>query len=77
MNLTLKNGDLSVYGLACGYIQQRDIDHNVNVTLWQEGGPCYHVRAHDHNTGSRLFRHSTNSLAEARRVYKTLTCPIN
>jgi len=64
------NGDVSSYALACGYIQQRDLAPGVQITLWHEGGPCYHVRAHDHNEHKRVFWHATESLTEARRVYR-------
>jgi len=74
----LKNGvDLSRYALHCGYIQERDIEPGLTLTLWHEGGPCYHVRLHDHNNHNRIFWHVTESITEARKVYKSLTCSIN
>jgi len=67
--LKTKTGLLTAYGLACGYIQEKELSPNVWVTLWHEGGPCYHVRAHDHNTGKRLFWFASGSLKECRKVY--------
>jgi len=69
-----KDGSLSAYALACGYIQRRDTAPNVSITLWHEGA-CYHVRKHDHNTGRRAFWHSTESLTEARRVFRKGVAP--
>lgn len=66
----LKNGDVSRYALHCGYIQKRELEPGVEITLWQEGGPCYHVRAHDFNTGKRLFWFSSGSLTGCRKVYR-------
>ncbi len=37
------NGELSTYALACGYIERIETPEH-SVTLWHEGGPCYHVR---------------------------------
>ena len=65
-----KQGHLTAYGLACGYIEQRDLAPGVQVTLWHEGGPLYHVRAHDHNTHVRLFWFTSPSLKECRKVYR-------
>lgn len=36
-------GELTTYALACGYIERIDRGEH-SVTLWHEGGPCYHVR---------------------------------
>jgi hypothetical protein len=66
----LSKGDISRYALACGYTQQREISPGVQVTLWHEGGPCYHVRAHDFNNGVRLFWYTSESLTAARRAYR-------
>ena len=60
-------GELTSYGLSCGYIQQTEIN-NVNLTLWKEHN-CYHVRKHDHNTGIRLFWNVYDNLTEARKDY--------
>jgi len=70
-----KNGDVSRYALACGYIQKRELAPNIEITLWHEGGPCFHVRAHDHNTHERIFWHATKSLTEARKVYRSGKAP--
>jgi len=67
-NFKNANGDVSQYALHCGYIQKRELSPNVEITLWHEGGPCYHVRAHDFNSGTRLFWFSSGSLTDCRRV---------
>ena len=60
------NGDLTVYALACGYVQTKGVN-NTQIALWREGGPAYHVRIHDFNTHERIFWRSTSNLTEARR----------
>lgn len=62
------HGRLTAYALACGYIEQRDINDKV-TTLWHEGGPCYHVRQHDFKTNTRVFWDSFESLPAARARY--------
>ncbi len=67
-----KNGDLSVYALACGYVQHRR--HGwLRLALWHEGA-CFHVRAHGIETGERVFWFS-GKLGEARRVFRTGKMP--
>ena len=66
------NGDVSLYSLACGYIQKRETSPGVEVTLWREGA-CYHVKVHDFNEHRRLFWFSSESLTECRKVYKSRT----
>lgn len=61
-------GRLTPYALACGYIEQKERD-GIRTTLWHEGGPCFHVRQHDHNTGTRLFWDSFESLPKARNRF--------
>ena len=68
-------GDITAYALACGYTQERYMSPGVHITLWHEGGPMYHVRAHDHAAGTRLFWHTTPSLKEARAVYRLGRAP--
>lgn len=64
-----KTGRLTPYALACGYVEQCESPSAVRLTLWHEGGPCYHVRAHDHANHKRLFWDSFESLSEARKRY--------
>ena len=65
-----KDGSLTVYALACGYIEQHDIKENdCRVTLWGECGQ-YHVRAHQFNGGGRLAWESFHSIKDAREFYK-------
>ena len=62
-------GRLNVYSFACGYQERRELPNGIEVTLWHEGGPCYHVRSHDHATGKRIFWESFPHLTEARRLF--------
>ena len=63
---------LTSYALACGYLEQIDLN-GVRVTLWMENG-CespYHVRAHDFNEHLRKAWECFETLAEARRFFRT------
>ena len=64
-------GRLTPYALSCGYIERRALEGfaDADVTLWHEGGPVFQVRAHDRETGTRLFWETTDTLGEARKVY--------
>lgn len=63
-----KDGWLTSYALACGYVEQKDYGP-VRITLFFEHG-CYHVRAYDHDQKVRLFWETFRTLTEARRYYK-------
>lgn len=68
-------GMLTPYALACGYIQRASDTGEYRTAgrvldLWHEGA-CYHVRAHDHANGSRLFWDSFPTLTEAREHWRT------
>jgi hypothetical protein len=60
-------GELTSYGLSCGYIQRHELN-GINITLWKEHN-CYHVRGHNHNTSNRLFWNSYSTLTPARKDY--------
>ena len=63
-------GQLTAYALACGYKEHKE-SHGIVCQLWYEG--CYHVRAHDHEEGRRVFWDSFNTLSEARALYGKFT----
>lgn len=60
-------GRLTPYSLACGYIEQYE-RNGKQVTLWLEHA-ALHVRAHDFNTGKRLFWDCPETLTAARRRF--------
>lgn len=67
-----KDGSLTAYSFACGYVQEFELN-GVRLQLYHEGA-VYQVRAHDHNTGTRLFWDSFDSyiaggLGLARKRY--------
>ena len=62
-----KNGRVTVYGFACGYIESKD-NNGIKTTLWMEHG-TYHVRQHDFNVGKRNFWKSFPTLTEARKLF--------
>lgn len=68
-----KNGDLSVYALACGYLQVRE-KGGIEYRLWHEGA-CFHVRAVNSETRERIFWYSTEKLGAARKVFRTGKMP--
>ena len=73
INLDLKNraGRLTRYGLSCGYLETKEVG-DVVITMWQEGGPLVHVRAHDFSIGKRLSWESFEKLNDARKYFDKL-----
>ena len=71
-----KTGRLTPYALACGYVEQFELEEN-QVRLWHEGGPYFHVRQHDFKNHERIFWESFPTLAQARKRFdkavKTIT----
>ena len=69
---TLKNGDVSKQGLACGHIQR--FENNViknkdfHLDLWLDGG-VYHVRAYELDGRGCLCFVSFDSLTKARKFF--------
>lgn len=64
-----KDGSLTAYSFACGYIECKEKD-TLHLDLWHEGA-CYHVKASTDK--ARLFWHSFEKLGEARRYFKQQT----
>jgi hypothetical protein len=60
-------GELTAYGLACGYIEKYEALQQ-SLTLWREGG-IYHVRRHNHFHNKRVFWVSFEKLTDARKTY--------
>ena len=79
-----KDGSLTAYAFACGYIQTFEKD-GYSVSMWHEGGPCYHVRLHDHGisitqpngprfSNGRIFWQSEESMSKMKALYnRTVT----
>jgi len=69
------SGTPTAYGYDCGY---QDVDEWKGITtrLYREHG-CYHIRQHDHRTGTRLAWERTTSLTEARDAYARLVAHIH
>lgn len=63
-----KNGDLTHYALACGYIQKIDIS-DFSIVLWHEGGPCFHVSMRDNKNNTRVFWKVFENLTSARKYW--------
>ena len=60
-----KNGDISVYSLACGYIQEKQTRKG-NVELYKDGN--FHVRIF--NGTERISWECFDSLTEARKAFR-------
>jgi hypothetical protein len=60
------NGDVSLYGFACGHIQRKE-ENNIRLDLWKEG--VWHVRAHEFDGRGRLFWESFDTLTQARKFF--------
>lgn len=67
-NIKGKNGKLTAYGLACGYVETHEKDtKKVELYVQHE---CYHVRFFD--TGKQfkwIEWNSTRSLTDARKMF--------
>lgn len=62
------NGWLTAYALACGYIET--IDHpTINMSLCDNGGGLYDVKAYDCEAHKRLFWESFETIKEARTFF--------
>lgn len=73
---TNKDGSLTGYALACGYIERktyysRNGEAYTQVSLWREGN-VYHVRAHEFNGQGRISWDSFDlgELHVARRAWR-------
>jgi hypothetical protein len=60
-----KNGDLSAYSFACGYIQEKQTGKG-NVELYKDGN--FHVRIF--NDSERISWDCFDSLMEARKAFR-------
>ena len=64
-----KNGDLTHYALACGYVQEFELQ-KMSLKLFNDGGPVFHVRLHDHGEGVRVFWQCFETLTGARNYWR-------
>jgi hypothetical protein len=60
-----KNGDLSAYSFACGYVQEKQTN-NGKVELYKDGN--WHVRIFDDQPHGRWV--SFDTLGEARKAFR-------
>jgi len=64
-----KNGELSAYAFACGYVQQKDFG-KINLSFYHEGGNCYSVQAYDFGKSEKIFWDSFEKLGDARKRFR-------
>lgn len=69
MNINTKRGNLTAYGLACGYIEQSENGNN-RVNLYRESC-AYHVTSFNMYTGDKK-RDCYDTLKDAQKAYKSL-----
>lgn len=71
MNINTKRGNLSAYGLGCGYVERTE-DGQIVVQLSKEHG-VYHVKKKVIATDTRWsIWQSYDTLKEAQQAYKNL-----
>ena len=71
MNIKTKRGNLTAYGLGCGYVERLD-DGCITVQLSKEHG-VYHVKKKVIATDTRWsIWQSYDTLKEAQQAYKNL-----
>lgn len=63
-----KNGDLTAYAFACGYVQTKPLKDGM-VRLFRDGA-CWHVQAS--NEQGRFIWESFNLLTPARAFFRTI-----
>lgn len=68
MNFYNADGQLSAYGLACGYVEKQE-KNNIQTTFYKEHD-MFHVKTYDFNNHIRLAWESFESLTAARKNYK-------
>ena len=75
-----KDGYLTQYALACGYIETNlnysNADFNIRVYM-QLDGSVYHVKGYDHNKHISLGWECYESVKEARKAFNALCREIN
>ncbi len=60
---------LSTYELACGCVRSQYVGR-IDITLWSKHG-VYHVMAHDHSEGKRLWWNTYDNPLSAHRRFET------
>jgi hypothetical protein len=68
MKFKTKNGWLTPYALACGYIETVQSER-YSITLEWNCGIGYDIRVHDHKDGLRLMWETYEHLTEARKIF--------
>ena len=64
-----KNGSLTMYALACGYIEEHKVrEYGINLSF--EPDSCFDVKVFDDN--KRLFWLQRSSLGEARKLVSNI-----
>ncbi len=64
-------GWLTVYALACGYLETNDTYNTGKIRIWMAlDGACYAVRGFENgHDGGRLFWDCFDTLPEARKAF--------
>jgi hypothetical protein len=67
-----RDDSLTMYSLACGYIEKTDVTHGkdyIQLTL-EKDGACYHVKLSSNVDGFKRIWESFDTLTEARAFFK-------
>lgn len=65
----LKNGDLSQYAFACGYVQTY-ARGNLELALKHSGGSVYDLRGYTQSPFAREFWDTFDTIGRARKAYR-------
>lgn len=75
-NIRNKNGELSAYGFACGYIQWAS-NTGKEIDMWKNGKRMYHegsvYQVKHFKDGNRIAWESFENLGAARKYYKSIS----
>lgn len=71
-----KNGTLTRYAFACGYVEEYPATDGATVRVFHDGGACFHARRSDWKSPGEgepnLWWFSSESLTAVRRAARAL-----
>lgn len=67
-NVYTKSGELSSYGLSCGYVERVDVN-NIWLDLYQESN-IYTVKSYDYEEHRPILVYVFDNLQDARSIFR-------
>ena len=63
-----KDGFLTKYAFACGYVKRHTTETNIETVIYMEHNH-FHVIQHDHQNNKRIFWDTFDTLTPAKKRY--------